>query len=396
MDILLMLVIALLSAQIFAEFGKLFGIPRVVGQIAAGLVLSQEPFRSFLFSANNMLVLGFLANLGIILLFYYVGLETNFGIFRQHLKKGVLISLLNTSLPFLVGFSLMHVFFHFNGVVSAIVGVALAVSAQSVSVDILDELNMLKSSVGRSIVSAGAIDDVIELLMVSVLLTSLHIAFGDATFFDLIRNIGIFLLILLSARILFVPAILKFFEIEHSSTARFTGALVLVLLLASLADQLKIGALIGAMLAGVIVRRTIYKDVTIPDWEEHDIARSTHIIAFGFLIPLFFVWIGLQTDIHTIIQDPGLILLLASIATLGTVGGSALAIFLSGGSFKSGLTIGWGLNPKGDVELVIAALALQYGIITQELFTALVMMGMITTLISPIVFRRLVRKQLKK
>ena len=80
------------------------------------------------------------------------------------------------------------------------------------------------------------------------------------------------------------------------------------------------------------------------------------------------------------------------IATVGTVGGTILAVKLNHGSFKEGLLVGWGLNPKGDVELAIITLALNFSIITQTIFTSLVMMILVTTIISPIVFKYLVSK----
>ncbi|MBU1111880.1 MAG: cation:proton antiporter [archaeon] len=393
---LVVILISLAFAYLLSEISKKIGLPRVVGQIIAGIILGIGLIKSYLFTPDNLDILAFLANLGIILLFYYVGLETNFKVLTKNAKKSILISLFNTSLPLILGFIVMRFIFNFDIIASIIVGVALSVSAQSVSIDLLEELKMLKSKLGSTIISAGAVDDAIELILVSILLSFFHIVISNLTPLRLMLDITIFIAIIVAARLWFLPFALKFFDRENSSTARFMGSLIIVLIIASLAEYLGVGTLIGAMVAGIIIRQTIFKEESIPNWEEHDMARSIHIIAFGFLIPLFFVWIGVNTDLSVLIENIWFIILLVLIAVVGTVGGTALAIKLNKGTWKEGFILGWGLNPKGDIELVIVALALEAGIITGSIFTSLVAMALITTIISPIVFKMLVSKKGKK
>ncbi len=392
-----MILVALLLAYIISEVLKRFlGIPRVVGQVGAGLILSITLFKTILFNQENINVLSFLANLGIILLFYYVGLETNFSVFKKNITKSLSISFINTTLPLVIGFLVMKYVFEFNTIVSLIIGVALSVSAQSISLGMMEELKLVKSRLGNTIISAGAVDDIIELILVSILLSVFQLTITDVSHINLALGLFFFVVLVMAARIWFIPYTLKLFDKEKSSTARFTGSLLIVLLFASLSELFGIGSIIGAMIAGMIVRQTIFKDVHIPDWEEHDIARSIHILSFGFLIPLFFVWVGLNTDLGTISANVFFVVILIIIALLGTVGGTTLAVVFSGGSFREGMIIGWGLTPKGDVELGIATLALTAGIITPAIFTALVVMALLTTFISPMMFKYLVTSSKKK
>ena len=392
-----MILVALLLAFAISEVLKrALGIPRVVGQVGAGLILGITFFKSILFNQENLDVLSFLANLGIILMFYYVGLEINFKVFTGNIKRSIAISFVNTTLPLIVGFAVMRYVFEFNTIVSLIIGIALSVSAQSVSLGFLEELKLVKSKLGGIIISAGAVDDIIELILVSILLSFFQLTISAVPHTNLLLGLILFVVTVMIARVWFIPYTLKFFDREKSSTARFTGALLIVFLIASLSELFGMGFLIGAMVAGMIVRQTIFKDVHIPDWEEHDIARSIHIIAFGFLVPLFYVWVGLNTDISTIGANLFFVIILILITLFGTVGGSTLAIMFSGGSFREGLMIGWGLTPKGDIELAIATLALTAGIITPAIFTALVVMALFTTLISPLAFKYLVSTSKKK
>ena len=387
---LVMVLICLVGAYFFSYILKRIGIPSAVGQIGMGILLSIPLLKSNIFSSQNLDLLSFLAHLGVILLFYYVGLETNLNLFTKHLKKSALISAFNTLLPLGLGFVVMKFVLGYSTLVSLIIGVSLSVSAQSISLSLLNELNLVKSKIGGMIITAGAVDDIIELFLATLLLSLFHVTITHLSFSRFLVDITIFLIAIVIARMWILPFALKFFDREKSSTARFMGSLIILLLIASLSEFLGVGVLIGAMVAGMLIRQTIIKDVVIPNWEEHDIARSIHIIAFGFLIPLFFVWIGINTNITSIATNFWFIILLVVIATVGTVGGTIIAILLDKGSLSEGMLLGWGLNSKGDIELILAGLALSAGIITTGIFTALVMMSLLTTLISPIIFRKLV------
>jgi len=394
---LLIIVTALTLAYLLAELMKPLGLPRSVGQIAAGLILSIGFIKSLVATPEGLDSLAFLANLGIILLFYYVGLETNFKVFTKHVKSSLLVSIFNTAIPLILGFVIMKFFFHYDNLVSLLIGISLSVSAQAVSVDILEELNLLKSKIGNLIIGTGAIDDAIELVLVTVLLSIFHFTSYAISPLQLAVNVILFILAIAAIRIWILPKALKLFDADRSSTTRFAGAMILVLLIVTLTETLNLGTFIGAIIAGVLVRQTIFTEKTIPFWEEHDITKSIHILAFGFLVPLFFVWIGMNTNIALLanVQSLSFVLLLTVLATVGTIGGTVLATVLNKGTIREGTVLGWGLNAKGDIELVIASLALQSAIITQEIFSALVLMSFLTTIISPIVFRKLVLRHRK-
>ncbi len=393
---LIVILISLVAAYILAELFHKLKIPRVVGQICAGLLLGIGIIRDYLFTAENLNALSFLANLGIILLFYYVGLEIDFKRFVGNVKRSMLISILNTFIPFIAGFLVVYYGFNLAILPSIIIGLTLSVSSQAVCVDILEELKLLKTKIGALLLSTGTIDDLMELVLITGLLSLIQLGRNKMALTNLFLDMLIFATIIIMARLWFIPLILKLFSKEHSSTARFTASMIIVLLIASLSEILGFGLIIGALLAGMIVRQTILKDTKLPDWQEHDIARSVHIVAFGFLIPLFFVWIGVSVDLPLVFVESWLILILTFIALIGTIIGTVLALWFTGGSLREGLVIGWGLSPKGDIELVISALALNAGIISKSIFTALIIMSMITTVISPIIFTWLSKKYLIK
>lgn len=392
MEALVIILLCTIAAYFLGELCKLIHIPRVVGQIAAGMFLGIPIIENFL-TPSGVDVIKFLADVGMVLLFFFVGLEINLREFRKNIKESSAISLCNTSLPLLIGFFVVHFGFGLSVTTSLIIGVCLAVSAQVISIDFLEELNLLKTRIGNLIVDAGAVDDIFELILISVIITIINTSMTGVHLSNLFLDILAFIALLVFFRIFIIPFILKVVEREHSATSLFTGSLIITLLLAVLTDFLQLGSLIGSLFAGILVRQILLTGKERKPWEQHAIAKTMHVISFGFLVPMLFVWIGISTDIQSVVQHPVMVLILTLIAFGGTIVGTMLGVLLNGGTMREGYVVGWGLNPKGDVELVIATIALQNGLITKDIFSALIVMAIATTLISPIVFRYLIKKE---
>ncbi|MEK6835901.1 MAG: cation:proton antiporter, partial [Nanoarchaeota archaeon] len=207
-----------------------------------------------------------------------------------------------------------------------------------------------------------------------------------------VTNILIFVVALILLRFLIFPHILRFFESAKSNTSLFSGAIIIALLTATLSNLLGLGIFIGALFSGLIIRQILLTGKHPKPWEEHSIAKSVHLISFGFLVPIFFVSAGLRTDLFSITSNINLAIIFLAIALLGTLGGSILGVMLSKGSFKEGLTVGFGISSRGDIEIVISSLALQAGLFTIAMYSSIILMSFLTTLISPIMFRYLSRK----
>ncbi|MFC1742183.1 cation:proton antiporter [Nanoarchaeota archaeon] len=389
---MLVLLIVIIFAYASGEAARHMGIPRVVGQIFAGLMLGLPLFKPYIISGNNGELIQFLADLGILLLFFFVGLQINMTEFRKNVGESSLVAIFNTILPLVGGFLIFFYLLDFNFVASLIIGICLSVSSQAVSLAVLDELRMLKTKISQHIITAGAVDDMFELALVSVVLTLIHAATEQASTVKVLMDVGIFVTAIIAFRYVIIPVLMNLFAEEKSITHLFTGAIVITLILALVTLYLGLGAIIGALFAGIIVREVLLTGKHKKPWEEHNIAKAIHIVSFGFLVPIFFVWVGINTDITAIISEWRLVLILCGIAIIGTVVGSVIGVIIHGGKAKDGLIVGWGLSSKGDVELVIATLALANTIITESVFSALIMMAFFTTLISPIFFRYLMKK----
>lgn len=392
-NILFVTFIALLLAYLISEIFRYFGLPRVIGQILAGIVLGLPLIKGRIFTSDALSVFSFITNIGIILLFFFVGLEINLRQFRKNFKESSLIAIFNTLLPLTAGFIAGKFLFQLNNATSLILGISVSVSSQAISLDTLEELKLLKSRIGNLIISSGTVDDVFELLLISFILIFFHsVALGQAGFQKLILDILIFVLIVIISRVLLVPFALKIFEREKSKSTLFMGALIIVLLMSYLSELFGIGSLIGALIAGILVRQTLLTGADRKPWRKNEISHSIHIVSFGFLIPLFFVNVGLNTSITTLPSSILLIFAFIVINILGTLIGTVIGVLLSKGTLTEGLIVGWGVMPKGDTELVIATLALNSGLIGADIFTAIITVALFSTFLAPIVFKLLIKK----
>ena len=379
-------------AFIFGEICKLIKIPRVIGHIFVGLILGLPLIKQQLFTQESLTVINSLSNIAVIFLFFFVGLNINLREFKVNLKESFLVSLFNFLLPLTAGFLISKFILNFETLTSIIIGITLSATSQIVAVNLLEELNIFKTRIANIIITSGATNDVIELILVSVVLAILNSTSPYLGVSTRILNIIVFIVLLFLFRFLIFKHILKFFEKGKSNTSLFSGAIIIALITSILSDLLGLGILIGAIFSGVIIRQILLTGKHPKPWEEHSIANSIHLISYGFLVPIFFVDVGLRTDLFSLATDFNLVLIFLAIALLGTLGGSILGVLLSKGSLKEGMIVGFGISSRGDIEVVIAKLALQVGLFTSIMFSSIVVMAFITTLISPLMFRYLARK----
>ncbi|MFH1257513.1 MAG: cation:proton antiporter [Candidatus Micrarchaeota archaeon] len=390
MSVLNLLLAALILAYLFSEIAKRFHAPRVVGQIFAGVILGVF-YRPILVGEASAAFTN-LADIGIILLFFFTGLEVNLREFQRHFKSSILVSILNTAIPFSLGVACAHLF-GFSIVEAIVIGICLSVSSTAISLDFLEEFGLLKTKIGNLIVTIGAVDDFLELIFISIIVTFLQVSLGGGELQMLVVGMFAFIGVAFIARYMIVPFALNVIQKEHSRASLFMMSLILTLSMATISELLGLGTLIGALIAGVLIRHTLLTGTTRKPWEEHEISQVIHTVSFGFLVPIFFIWVGYQADLNSIFSNPLLSIALPIIAIFGTVVGTAIAMRYNKSSWEEGMLVGWGVTAKGDVELVVAAIALQKGLISAEVFSALIFMAFVTTLVAPIVFRQMIQNK---
>ena len=407
MDLFYVLLILLVTTRAFGELAERVGQPSLVGELIAGITLGAgiaefpDTFPDLINLAENEVFVS-VTDLGMFFLMLFAGLEMQPHKVIQHSAGALVVAIGGMVVPLALGVGLGWMFLpHTDNRVAQclFIGTALAITAVPATVRILIDLGKLETTVGQTIVSAAVFDDIFSLLLLAWL-TGL-IAVGEPP-------IGIDIALLLGKTVLFfvVTGIvglylfpwggrlmrhLKAQELEIS--AMLVGAFAF----AVLAEMLGLHFIVGAFVAGLYFGR---KTINAKSYER--VKTTMSAMTFGFLAPIFFASIGLSLNLGALSGAPLFVGLLVLLAFLGKVVGAGGAARLFGFSTRESATIGIGMSPRGAVELVIAGIALKAGLfenggapspIVENLFSAVVIMAVVTTVISPIILQRAFSRQ---
>lgn len=390
LSIVAVLAIVLATAFLFNEIFKRIGFPPVVGQILGGLVLGVPIIRSLIFQdAAAIEIVDLLAMIGILFLLLLVGLEIDIEKILESSKEAILISFGAAIVPLVLGFLFLRAM-GYSEIASLIFGGALSVTAEGTTVKVLMDANALNTRLGAIIVSAGAIDDIFEVIFLSMVTI---VGFGGSLIhlvylpFELIVfTVVAFLLFRL------VSKALQTMERKGNDVELFSLVIIFVLIIAALSEALEMGYLIGAIASGFLLQISLRH---LKKRDEDEMVRATRLITLAFVVPFFFVNIGLNFNYDYLLSNVVLLIFTVIIAFAGKILGTLVVKPFSKLTAKQLYVIGWGMNSRGAVELVIALLALRHGLITPEVFSALVAMAIITTLVFPFVLQHQIKRDPK-
>ena len=390
MEILAIVPIILIAAFTLGELFKRIGLPTVVGQIIAGLLFGIPAIKKLVFGeGSSLIIIEFLATLGVLLLLFLAGLEIEIDKIKETSRDSILVSLSSALVPFALGFVFITVFFPEYGFLSALIfGGAMMVTSEGTKVKVLMDLNSINTRLGAVMLAAGAIDDIFEVLFLSVVVV---FAKGGSLFDLAIIPVEI-IIYLIIAYISFkiMSKVLKELDKKPGEeTGLFSIVMIFILVLAALSESLNVGYLIGAIIGGFLLQISLKE---ISKINRRKMINVVKLIALGFIVPFFFVNVGLSFDLNMLSSNLPLIAATIGIAFFGKMIGTLIIKPISTLSWKQLYYVGWAMNSRGAAELVIALIAMQYGLISLEIFSALVAMSIVTTLIFPPVLARGIRR----
>jgi Kef-type K+ transport system membrane component KefB len=375
--VLLQLFAILLATKLGNEAFRRIGQPPVIGEILGGVVAGPAVLGVYEVNGETALF----AEIGVVLLLFQVGLETRLHDILRVGATALAVGVLGVILPFAAGFAAIQLL---GGHLAEAIFVGAALTATSVGItsNVLRDLGAIATRSGRIILGAAVIDDVLAIMILSI---ASGVAAGSFTVDSL--------LLLLGMAILFVGVVViggtrilrhrrsLLTDPEFAETPLLPGMIVM-LGLAALASLIGLAAIIGAFLAGMVVGESS---------ERHALESEVAPIA-AFFTPFFFGSIGAQVDLAGLANLDALVVL-AGLTALA-VATKALGAF--GGALREGrdraLLVGWGMVPRGEVGIVVAGLGLAAGAIDATLYSVVVGMAIVTTLIVPPLLPALIRR----
>ena len=375
-DLLLPLVLILVTARLAGMVSRRLGMPAVLGELMAGLILGP----SLLGWVSMNSTLGSVADIGVLLLMFIAGLETDLLQMRQVGKASLFTAVGGVVLPFAAGMAVGSLL-KMDLYASLFLAAALTATSVSVSVQVLNEVGRLRSKAGIVIMGAAITDDVLGILLLSVVLALA--GQGGSLGLTLLRLVLFFPVALLVGKFLVEPLI-RWIGRAHATEAGLTLVLALILFYGWAAEVAGgLAAITGAYVAGVLVGRQ--QDVR--EWVKNGVS----VLGYGIFVPVFFVTVGLRTDLHAVLAAPGFVLGLTAVAVVTKALGAGLGARLSGCTWRDTNTIGAGMVARGEVALVVATLGLSSGLMTDTTFTVVIIMALATTLVTPLLMKLTLR-----
>jgi Kef-type K+ transport system membrane component KefB len=364
--VLPILALVLIGGRLFARGATRLGLPGVFGELVLGLVLGP-----FLAQWLQGPVFSTLSDIGVILLMLLVGMETDVSALSGIGLSSFMVACAGALLPFFAGAGLAYYYLGQSLNVSLVIGVALSATSVSITAATLRELGQSQSRVGRTILMAAVIDDVLGLMLLAFVTSKTS---GTSSPLEsLLRIVAIVVLTLVSGWLL--TPVLRFLERHIES---FLSVAIGIGFLYAWSAQV-IGGLApitGAYVAGLVLSRA----------SPHErVVRGVETMASGFFATIFFVSLGL--NVHVTAIQPNWLLLFLGLAIATKIIGCGFGAKVSRVGWGESLAIGIGMIPRGEVALIVASIGFTAHILTESMFSMLVVLTVGTTVITPLLLK---------
>ena len=371
------LLMVLAAAWLGGILAKRMGFPAILGELLIGIILGPALLAVLETSAD----LDILAEVGILFLMAYIGMEINFKDLGKASWAGLLAAIGGFVVPFGLGY---YTILHFGGthIAGLFVGIAVGVTSLATKSRILVDLKLLDTRIAYVLMAGALISDTLALIIFAGIIGYVEAGSIDTAglawvagkailFFSIALLIGIYLFPLLGKML--TKAKLT------SRTILVTILIIMVLGFSELAELAGLHGILGSFMAGLFIRDSVFSRQILKD-----VSAVFHDISIGFLAPIFFVTAGFHVTLDVFQTDLALLICVIVGAVVGKILGTTLFYLPSGYGWREGFTIGTGMNGRGAVEIIIAGIGLQMNIISQEIFSILVFMAISTTLTVPV------------
>jgi Kef-type K+ transport system membrane component KefB len=378
-DFLVALIAILAAAKICGELAERFGQPAVLGEILGGVVIGVSGLH--LVDPHDQTI-HLLSELGVLLLLFLIGLETDMKKLMSVGGSAITVACVGVALPFVFGAVLGHAL-GFPPLVAVFLGASLTATSVGITARVLSDLGHLQDDESQVILGAAVVDDIIGLVILTIVSTVAQ--GGSLTFLGIGKVVVVafgFVFAAIGIGSYLAPHLIRLIVRLNFARGLIFGSLIFAFALAWAAQRIGSAVIIGSFAAGLVLSRTN---------KAQEIQKQVYDVAF-FFIPIFFVVVGAAIDLRTLNPvDPEsrwFLLIGLGLTAVGIVG-KVLAGFVA---LKPGLrrtVIGVGMIPRGEVGLIFAQIGLTTKILSSGLYSAVALMVMLTTIITPPVLRRM-------
>lgn len=369
-ELLLSLVLVWLAAKLAGETMERIGQTAVLGELLAGVIIGP----GVLGLLHESQVLHALAELGVLILLFEVGLESDLGDLLRVGAQAILVALVGVAVPFALGYSLMYWLGH-DPLVAVFVGAALTATSVGITARVLADLGHLQDAAAKVVLGAAVVDDILGLIILAVVTGIAQTGrVSVATIGLLSTKAVLFLVIAILAGIRMAPVLVRWIGSMKARGTLIVYSVVFAVALAAAADLVGLATIIGAFAAGLVLATTERREHL-----EHQIKPVADL-----LVPVFFVTVGMKVQpamLNPFAENAqfGLAMVLTAVAVCSKLA-AGLAVYQRG---VRRWPVGVGMVPRGEVGLIFAGVGLSGGVIADDLYSALVVVIMLTTFVAP-------------
>lgn len=374
------LVAVLLAAWGAGWVATKVGYPAVLGELLAGILLG-PPMLGLLTDGAGLDVLG---ELGVILMMLWIGTEIDLKNLRRASKAGLYAAIGGFVVPFAGGLFVMRLF-GFDWIAGIFVGAAVGVTSLATKSRILADLRLFDTRIAYVLMAGALLSDTATLVVFAGVLS-----FGTEGTGGVGATAGVLLQVVLFFGIaalaaMAVPRVGRWTREKLGADGPRWGLVVLLtmgLVGAALAEVLGLHAILGSFVAGMVARNGMLTERT-----ERESADLLERLSIGILAPVFFTTAGFAIDLSAVTANLPLVIAVIAVATFGKIIGTAVAYVPTGHGWREGVVVGAAMNGRGAVEIVVAGIGVEQGLITTEVFTVLVVMAILTTAAVPVMLK---------
>ena len=397
--VLLQLSALLTTARLGSELVRRLGLPTVIGELAAGILLGPTVFGHFFPDAFALLfppvaeqyhLLEIISWLGMVLLLLLTGIETDIRLLRNLGQSALGASVFGMVVPFIFGLGLGFLMPEtyvaapqHRTMFALFLATAMSISAMPVIAKILLDLDLTRRNIGVVILSAGVVDDTTGWILLSLIAGAATT--GKTDLVGLGISVGGTALFLLTATFILFPVLRGAFRVATDRFSKGTDLVLMIvvtLLCAAATDAVGVHAVFGAFVAGCVIRQ-------VPRLRQETL-HQLESVTYSIFAPIFFGIVGLRVDLWKL-GNADMLLIVLGVATAGKLLGATVGSLLGGLRFWESLSIAVAMNARGAMELVVATLGLSLGILNREMYSIVVMVAVITSFMAPLLLRLTMR-----
>jgi len=364
---ILQLAIIIVAAKLAGSLSVRLGQPAVLGEIIVGVLLGPSVL-AFIEPTDTLATF---STIGVILLMFIAGLETDLGEFKRSAKSSSFVGLGGIIIPLFLGYFL-GLFMDLSNLQAWFLGVMFSATSVSISVQALKEMNHLKTREGTTILGAAVLDDVVFMIILAFLMSFAGGQDVSLTWLVIKKVLFFVFAILIAWKV--VPWIMSKFTKLPTSEMVISTALIVCFVYAYVAEYTGVANIIGAYIAGIAIGITKSKEVVF---------EKVETISYSIFVPVFFAYIGISAEFSGIIDNLVLIILLSIFAILTKFIGAGAGAKLSGFNWRSSMGIGSAMVSRGEVALIVASLGIASNLITQDLYATMIVVVIVTTVVTP-------------